>query len=129
MNDFNFENQPAIMSDEEFKSALANLLATKRKRTEETISIVDPLRYEMFGNVLKILKFWVMGTDAEVSYTYPESYLDAACITLLGTDVTFSDTNVLSMIAEVASCIDIYPKTDGRVQVDFVFYGLQNELK
>lgn len=129
MNNFNFDNLPEIMSDEEFKIALENLMATKRNSKKERIFIVDPLRYEVFGSVLKIIKYWVRGTDAEVAYKLPNGCDNMAYITLIGSDLTISDTAVLAMIAKVVSVIDIYPKTDGRLQMDLVFYGLQNELE
>lgn len=45
-------------------------------------------------------------------------------ISVLGKTIVLNDVNALRKLCESASNIDIYPRTDGKVQIDFTYHGL-----
>ena len=49
-------------------------------------------------------------------------------ISVVGNDITFMRPDVLATAAAVSSNVDIYPKTNGTVQMDFTFHGIAKRV-
>lgn len=53
-----------------------------------------------------------------------EPYKDVGSISIIAKDIQFSDPNDLILVLKLSDNMCIYPRTDGKIQMDFMFYDL-----
>ncbi len=49
------------------------------------------------------------------------------CVTLIGKNITFNDSDAFIQAVNLADVFEVYPKTDGTIQMDFTFYNRNQE--
>ena len=127
MNEYGLGFDTDFMSDEEVEAMLdAIVVATgSRAATDDSrTAIVNPERIRQVLYTYKVLKYMTRGTKAKVSYKLHAPYKSMGSVSVIGTDLTFSSPKWIMKAVELASNFEVYPKTDGTVQMNFTFHGL-----
>lgn len=126
--DFNTE----FSCDTEVEVAFESLISTMGKKAVESdnkTSIVVPNKIEQVLYTYKLLKYVTKGTDAQVTYELYQPYKSMGSVSVTGSNINFTNTEWFIKAAELASNVDIYPKTNGKVTVDFTFHGLTKSIE
>lgn len=92
-------------------------------------SIIVPQRMMQLAYAYKILKSITDGINVKVTYTLHEPYNFVGSISIEGDSLEFCNTELFAKAAQLASNFEIYPKTDGTVQMNFAFYGLTRTIE
>ena len=66
--------------------------------------------------------------DVKITTHINEPFKGMGYISVVGNDITFMRPDVLATAAAVSSNVDIYPKTNGTVQMDFTFHGIAKRV-
>lgn len=64
---------------------------------------------------------------AKITYKLNEPFRSMGSVSITGKNITFAKPELFASISKVASNVDIYPKTDGSIRVDFTFHGLTQQ--
>lgn len=126
--DFNTE----FSCDTEVDAALESLISAIGKKMEESdrrASIVVPNKIEQVLYTYKLLKYVTKNTDARVTYELYQPCKSMGSVSVTGSNINFTNTEWFIKSAELASNIDIYPRTNGKVTIDFTFHGLTKNFE
>lgn len=128
MNENEFDFDTEFMSDEEVEEMLDSFiietLGNKIEADENRTAIVNPHRVQQVLCTHEILKRLTRGTNAKVVYDLYEPYKSMGIVSVIGSNLMFENTEWLIKAMKLASNFEVYPKTDGTVQIDFTFHGL-----
>lgn len=125
MEEFDFETE--FTSDEEVLDAMDSVIVTVgeiAEKEDQRTAIVNPYRLKQIQFVYASLKYLLNGTDARVEYKLHSPYKSVGSVSAIGRNLTLTHPDWFVRMAELASNVDIYPKTDGTVKLDFTFHGL-----
>ena len=92
-------------------------------------AIINPRKVQAVLYTYKVLKYLTKGTGAKVSYALNEPYKSMGSVSICGKDLTFSNPKWFMVAVKLASNFNVYPKTNGTVQMDFTFHGLTITLE
>jgi len=126
MND-NIDFDTDFMSDEEVEEMIDSIVVTvgeSVKEDESRTSIINPIKLRQIEFTYKALRYMTNGSNAKVSYKLHEPFNSVGFVSVVGEDISFNHPEWFLKIAEYASNIEVYPKTDGTVQMNFTFHGL-----
>lgn len=98
------------------------------KLNDSRTHMLDTGRAKELTDSYKIIKRMLRGSGAKVTHKMHTPYKSTGCISVIGKDFEFSNTKWFVAVSQVASNIDIYPKVDGSIQIDFTFHGLTNPI-
>lgn len=126
--DFNkeFEN------DADVDAALDTLVTVvaQTSRVEDTrTQIVNPITMQHLLYTYKILKYLTKGTGTKVTYELHEPYKSMGSVTVCGKNITFAKPEWFMKAVELAANFEVYPKTDGTVEMNFTFHGLTKPVE
>lgn len=121
-----FDNE--FKTDEEVEEMLDSIITTVGRAFEEVdkkTAIINPLKIRQVLYTYKVLKYLTRGEkNVQVTYELHEPYKHMGSVSIVGKHLKFSRPEWFIKAAELASNLDIFPKTDGTVQMDFTFHGL-----
>lgn len=104
---------------------LTDLNNREQTRTEgDGAELADPNKTQAVLCTYKILKYLTKGTKAKVTYELNKPYKSMGCVSIVGKEIMFDNQEWFVTAVKLASNFDVYPKTDGTVQMDFTFHGL-----
>lgn len=114
------------MSDvlEEQVNEIANAVA----KSESGVSVTVPEKVLLVRDVFNILKRIVRGRNVNITYDLNEPYASMGAVTIVGEEILVEDPAVFAHTAAAASNFEVYPKTDGTVQMNFTFHGLTRKV-
>ena len=78
--------------------------------------------------VYKLMKYITSGKRLKITYEINKPYKTMAFISIIGKDLKFSHQQWFVMATKIASNVDIFPRVDGTVQIDFTFNGFANRI-
>lgn len=125
-----FENE--FTSDEEVSEMLGNLtdLISEQAAQEDCkTAIINPMKVKMVLCAYKLLKYITKGSKVKVTYELNKPYKSMGSITVVGKELSFSKSEWFVAAAKLASNVNVYPKTNGTVQMDFTFHGLTTTIE
>ena len=128
-NELGFDTE--FMSDAEVEEMLDNLVTTigdEAAADDSQTAIINPYRIQQVLYTYKVLKYLTKGTKAKVTYALHEPYKSMGVVSVVGSDLLFRNTEWFMKAVELASNFEVYPKTDGTVQMDFTFHGLTRAI-
>ena len=128
--DYLFNNE--FLTDEEAEAMLDNLLDSLTEMIQESesrTSLVAPARLQQFAAAHNILKHLTKGTGVKLTYEMHEPFASVGSITVVGKNPKFRRPDLFVKAARLASNVDIYPRTDGTIQIDFTFHGLTRAIE
>lgn len=128
--DYLFNNE--FLTDEEAEAMLDSLLDSLTEMIQESesrTSLVVPARLQQFAAAHNILKHLTKGTGVRLTYEMHEPFASVGSITVVGKTPKFRRPDLFVKAARLASNVDIYPRTDGTIQIDFTFHGLTRAIE
>lgn len=72
----------------------------------------------------KSLSEMFAGEPVQITKSLHKPFKGSGVITILGKDILVRDPGNFAVVCGYANNVDIYPKTDGNVQIDLSFHGL-----
>lgn len=131
MNEHELGFDTEFMGDAEVEEMLDNLVTTigdEAAADDSQTAIINPYRIQQVLYTYKVLKYLTKGTKAKVTYALHEPYKSMGVVSVVGSDLLFRNTEWFMKAVELASNFEVYPKTDGTVQMDFTFHGLTRAI-
>lgn len=121
----NFDN--VFTNDQEVQNELDMLMtdvANEIYNDESVISVMNPKRLKQIEFVYKTMKYIVKGKELKVSYELNQPYTSMGSVSIVGKEIRVTNPALFLRASGFASNLEIYPKTDGTVQMDFTFHNL-----
>lgn len=118
-NHFNYEEELS----EEYLSAYYQALSERVEAENSTPEVINPARVAEFARTMKLLDKYAKKNKVKVTYAMHTPLKSMGCISLVGKNISFKP-DLFEIISDVATVVDIYPRTNGFIQIDFVFSEL-----
>jgi hypothetical protein len=103
-------------------------IGKEAEKEDNQDAIVIPAKVKAVLYTYKALKYLTRGTGAKVTYKLNEPYKSMGSVSVVGKELSFCDSKGFVAAAKLASNLDVYPKTDGTMQIDFTFHGLTKAI-
>ena len=122
-----------FMTDEEIESAMDALVLSigeQVEKQEQAPHIINPLVVQKVCYAYKYLRY-LFKDDDDISVTYQlnEPYVSMGSVSVTGESLVFDDVQRLSDVVKLASNVEMFANTDGKVQIDLTFHGVSVPLK
>ena len=122
--DFNAE----FSTDEEVEEALDALIiftAEELKKQDDRPCVINPSKIKQVLYTYKVLKYLTRGQKGvKVEYKLNSPYKSMGYVSVTGKHPTFRKPEWFMRAAELSGNFEVYPKTNGTVQMNFTFHGL-----
>lgn len=114
------------LSQEEFDKIDAIIfgLAEEAEKNDEQTSFLNIGAQKLMMASYNKLKDIVSGSNVQVRRVFHEPYNSMGYISIVGNDIVVKDSAIFAAVLKLASNIEIYPKTDGTVQINLTYHGL-----
>ena len=126
--DFNEE----FSTEAEIESAIDSLVITVGETViedESRMAVINPTRLKHINFAYKVLKYMTNGTDAKVTYQLHQPFHSAGFVSVVGSELSFRQTQWMIKLAELASNVEVYPLANGRIQMNYTFNGLTRPIE
>lgn len=124
--DYGFDTE--FMTDEEVEQMidfLTNALAEKIEAEHSKTSMVNIARIQRVSYVYKVMKYLTRGqVGVEVRYALHTPYHSMGYVSVVGKKLVFRKPEWFMKAVELSNNFEVYPKTNGTVQMNFTFHGL-----
>jgi len=126
--DFNkeFENDADV---DAALDTLVTVVAHTSRVEDNRTQIVNPITMQHLLYTYKILKYLTKGAGTKVTYELHEPYKSMGSVTVCGKNITFAKPEWFMKAVELAANFEVYPKTDGTVEMNFTFHGLTKPVE
>ena len=121
-----------FMTEEEIDKMLDDVVVSVGEmimEEESKTSIINPQRIREVLIAYNALKFLTKATSAKVTYKLHDEFQSVGTVSVIGKDVTFNHSKWFVKACQLASHIDVYPRTDNKVRLDLTFYGLTKPIE
>jgi len=129
-NDYDFDTD--YMSEEEIESLInedVDELAKAIEIDESRTSIINPARLKEIQISYSILKRIAKSKGVRIKCDLFEPFNSVGCISVIGEDIIINQPKWFNYVSNLASNIEVYPKTNGTVQINFTFHGLTKPIE
>ncbi len=109
--------------------SLAKIFSKIPKNEDGHISVTNPRKAEAVIYTYKVLKHITKGTSTKVTCRLNEPVKSVGVVSVVGKEIIFDNPLLFVAAAKAASNVDVYPKTDGTIQLDFGFNGITDNIK
>ena len=123
--EFNFDEE--FTTDEEVETMLDAIVATVGEEIfidDNKTSLINPFKIQQVLYTYKILKYLTKGTGAKVTYELHSPFKSMGSVTISGKNLVFRKTEWFMKAVELSANFEVYPKTNGTVEMNFTFHGL-----
>ncbi len=125
-NEFDTE----FMTDDEMREMLDGIILAEQVKAEEMCKeIIDPNKLRAVAYTYKLMRYLTKGTKAKVKYELHEPFMSMGTVSVVGASITITKSKLFVKAAELASNFEVYPKTNGTVQMNFTFHGLTKPIE
>ena len=121
----------AFLNDEGAEAAINETIeevAEAIQAEEQGIIFTNPRKMKDLMVVYKLMKYITSGKRLKITYEINKPYKTMAFVSIIGKDLKFSHPQWFVMATKIASNVDIFPRVDGTVQIDFTFNGFANRI-
>lgn len=129
-NELGFDTE--FISDGEVEQMIDYIIAEAVKGNssdENDISIINPNKINQVLYTYKVLKYLFRGIKGvKVDYDLHEPYLSMGSVSVIGKNLLCKKPEWFMKAVEFSDNFEVYPKTDGTVQMDFTFHGLTKSI-
>lgn len=115
----NYNEESIRETDEAFVECLREEMDDGKRH----ISIINPIRVKEVRYVFDLIKKAVEKDGVTVTCDI-EPHLSIGYVSITGKNIRFSRPRYFEAAAKIASNVEIYPKTDGTIQVNFTFHNV-----
>lgn len=117
--DFDFDEEELFCIDE---------LAQDITGDESGISVIVPERAGHIMSAYKALRRIVRGKNVGITYEFNAPYTSMGSVSVVGREIEITNPALFAKVAEISSNFEIYPKTNGTVQMNFTFHNLTRKV-
>lgn len=114
-------------SDEE-AMAFVDEVVTEIANSEAGTSVTIPERVKRVEVAYKALRLIAKGKDVYVTYELNAPYTSMGSVSIVGKEVIITNPALFAKVAEMASNFEVYPKTNGTVEMNFTFHNLTRKV-
>lgn len=114
-------------SDEE-AMAFVDEVVTEIANSEASTSVTIPERVKRVEVAYKALRLIAKGKDVDVTYELNAPYTSMGSVSIVGKEVIITNPALFAKVAEMASNFEVYPKTNGTVEMNFTFHNLTRKV-
>lgn len=118
--------------DAEVEDMLNNLVSAigfKAEAEDMETQMINPYRIQEILYTYKVLKYLTKGSKAKVTYDLHKPYKSMGYVSIESENLLFKNMKWFLKAVEMSSNFEVYPKTNGRVQMNFTFHGLTKIIK
>jgi hypothetical protein len=115
-------------SEKEVETAIRECVEKARASGTDGAYMAVPERIQILSNVYKICKFMSKGCRAKVTYELHQPFEYMGSVTITAPSLRYSSSEWFLKVVELASNVEIYARTDGKINVDLTFYGLAESI-
>lgn len=130
MKEIKFDYNKNI-DDKEAEEILDNLIEVKKaydQRREGIVEIINPLRAKELLFAEENLKRIFTNRNAKVNRNLKYIHDDVGTITIIDREITFENPEMFIEIIRGANHLEVFPKTDGTVQMDISYFYITTDL-
>lgn len=121
--DFDTEEE-AMISVNEVMTKIANAIS----EDEAGISVTVPERVKQVEAAYKAMRLIAKGKNVDITYELNTPYTSMGSVSVVGKEIVITNPALFAKIAAMASNFEVYPKTDGTVQMNFTFHNLTRKV-
>ena len=114
--------------DKDVDDAIESILAAMRKqmeRDEGNVSILAPAQMQKLSDTFRTMKRLTKNiSGVKVFCEVNEPFVGIGSVSVIGKNILFNNPESFVQAIKKANNFEVYPKTDGRVQMNFTFHGL-----
>lgn len=121
--DFGSEEE-AMASVDEVMMRVANDVS----KDESGTSVVIPERVKQIEYAYKTMRLIAKGKNVDITYELNAPYTSMGSVSVTGKEVVITNPALFAKVAGMASNFEVYPKTNGTVQMDFTFHNLTRKV-
>ena len=132
MNDETLGFDTEFMTDDEVEEMLDSLvteMGNEAMMEDNKTSIVNPFKIQQVLYTYKVMKYLVKGTNTRVSYVLHKPYRSMGRVQVVGMELSFRKPDWFMKAVALANNFEVYPKTDGTVQMNFTFHSLTEPIE
>lgn len=116
--------EEAMASVDEIMMEIANDISGDEAGT----SVIIPERAKQIETVYKSLLLIAKGKNVDVTYEMNAPYTSMGSVSITGREIIITNPVLFAKVAEMASNFEIYPKTNGTVQMNFTFHNITRKV-
>lgn len=123
--------EEAFLNDEEAEAAINETIeqiAEAAHADEQGVMLTNPNKMRDLMVVYKLMKYITSGKRLRITYGINRPFKSMAYVSIVGKDLKFEHPNWFVMASRAATNVNIFPKVDGCVQIDFTFNGFANRI-
>lgn len=131
MKEAPFDFDKEFESEEEAMASVDEVImeiANDVSKDEAGTSVIIPERVKQVETAYKTLRLIAKGKNVDVTYELNEPYTSMGSVTVIGKEVIITNPVLLAKVASMASNFEVYPKTNGTVQMNFTFHNLTRKV-
>lgn len=121
--DFDSEEE-AMASMDEVMMKIANDVS----KDDDGTSVIVPERVKQVEAAYKAMRFIAKGKNVDITYELNAPYTSMGSVSVVGKEIAINNPALFAKVAEMASNFEIYPKTNGTVQMNFTFHNLTRKV-
>lgn len=122
--DFDIE----FLTDDEVEQMLDSIVISAGEIAEfedSQTSMINLYKLQQVLYTYKVLKYLTKGmTNIRVTYELHKPYKSMGSVSVIGSCISFRKPEWFMKAVELSNNFEVYPKTDGMVQMNFTFHGL-----
>lgn len=116
--------EEAMASVDEIMMEIANDISGDEAGT----SVIIPERARQIETAYKSLLLIAKGKNVDVTYEMNAPYTSMGSVSITGREIIITNPVLFAKVAEMASNFEIYPKTNGTVQMNFTFHNITRKV-
>lgn len=129
--DYGFDTD--FMTDDEVEQVLDSIVLSIGElvaNEDSKVAIANPDRIQYVLCTYKIMKYlFNKNSGVKVSYQLHKPFKSMGSVTLTGKQITFKKPDWFLRAVALANNFEVYPKTDGTVEMNFTFHDLTVPLE
>lgn len=116
--------EEAIAAVDEVMMRIANDIS----KDESGTSVVIPEREKQVETAYKVMQLITSGKNVDITYELNTPYTSMGSVSVVGKEIAIANPALFVRVAEMASNLEVYPKTNGMVQMNFTFHNLTRKV-
>lgn len=131
MKETPFDFDKGFDSEEEAMASVDKIMmeiANDISGDEAGTSVIIPERAKQIETAYKSLLLIAKGKNVDVTYEMNAPYTSMGSVSITGREIIITNPVLFAKVAEMASNFEIYPKTNGTVQMNFTFHNITRKV-
>lgn len=129
--DYGFDTE--FMTDEEVEQMLDSIVTSVGDVASDDnsrTSVVNIYKMKQVLYVYKVMKYLAKGQKGvKVDCKLHTPYNSMGCVSVVGKKLVFRKPEWFMKAVELSNNFEVYPKTNGTVQMNFTFHGLTTPIE